>query len=301
MNKIFTYQMDGLAYTVTLYEDPDNPGTFLADITVDKGAMDVNAIYFGDDDFGGDSAGLRGPLNMNGAQLDGQQVQWDAAVQLSRPGLGPEGEDKETYISSGETLTIQLDIDSLDEVDVFGIRATSTTTESGSIKAVSDEPEEPEEPEDDPVYDKVGFGVAIGENGGIESGVFVREDDLPEGQEGTFANYVDYYEEQYGDDPEFAISQLESVVVYNVSIEVDENGDALEIPEELFRVDAPEEGFQDADALIAAYEEAIDSAASEGAADPDGADLLSALSLDFGFEEDAFPEDEQLEDDYEMI
>lgn len=301
MTKMFTYQEDGLAYTVTLYEDPDNPGTFLADITVNEGAMDVNAIYFGDDDFSGDSAGLKGPLNMNGAQLHGQHMQWDTAVQLSSPGLGPEGEEKETYVSNGETLTIELNIDSLDEIDVFGIRATSTTTESGSIKAVSDQPEEPEEPEDDPAYDKVGFGVAIGENGGIENGVFVREDDLPEGQEGTFANYVNYYQEQYGDDPEFAISQLESVVVYDVSFEVDESGDILEIPNELFRVDAPEEGFQDADALIAAYEETIDSAAPEEAEEPDGADLLAALSLETNFEADAFPNDDLLEDEYEMI
>lgn len=182
MPKTFTFQEEGLAYTVNIYEDPENPGTFLADITVDEGAMDLNAVYYGDDDFSGDSAGLNGSLNMNGARLDGEQIQWDAAVQLSEPGLGSEGDEKETFLSSGDTLTIELNIESLDDISVFGIRATSTTTEDGSIKSVSDQPEDPEEPEDEPAFDKIGFGVAIGENGGIESGVFVREEDLPEGE-----------------------------------------------------------------------------------------------------------------------
>ena len=34
----------------------------------------MNAIYFGDDDFSGGSESLGGPLNMNGARLDGDQV-----------------------------------------------------------------------------------------------------------------------------------------------------------------------------------------------------------------------------------
>ena len=43
-------------------------------------------------------------------------------------------------MTSGDTLTVSLDIDSLDEIDVFRIRATSTSTDAGSIKAVSDDP-----------------------------------------------------------------------------------------------------------------------------------------------------------------
>ncbi|WP_417699146.1 hypothetical protein [Pseudophaeobacter sp.] len=43
-------------------------------------------------------------------------------------------------MTSGDTLTVSLDIDSLDEIDVFRIRATSTSTAAGSIKAVSEPP-----------------------------------------------------------------------------------------------------------------------------------------------------------------
>ncbi|MGI3184312.1 hypothetical protein [Nioella aestuarii] len=288
MPKTFTYQEEGLSYTVVVYEDPDNPGNFMADITVDEGAMDVNAIYFGDDDFSGDSESLGGPLNMNGARLDGEDVQWDSAEQLSRPGLGPEGTDKATYVSSGETLTVGLDIESLDEIDVFGIRATSTTTPEGSIKAVSDEPEEPE---DDPTFDKVGFGIEIGDNGGIENGVFVREENLPEGEEGTFENYVNFYDSQFGDDEDYNITQVESVIFYQLTID----GNGLEIPQELFRIDAPEGGFEDADDMIATYDEAI----ANGALDEvdEGSELMAALSYEADFVDDVSEEEEIVEDD----
>ena len=53
-------------------------------------------------------------------------------------------------MTSGDTLTVSLDIDSLDEIDVFRIRATSTSTDAGSIKAVSDDPAAPEEPQTEP-------------------------------------------------------------------------------------------------------------------------------------------------------
>lgn len=301
MTKTFTFQEEGLAYTVTLYEDPENAGRFLADITVDEGAMDVNAIYYGDDDFSGASEGLKGPLNMNGARLDGEKIQWDGAVQLSDPGLGPEGEDKETFLSGGETMTISLDIESLDDIDVFGVRATSTTTEEGSIKSVSDQPEEPEEPEDEPVFDKIGFGVEIGENGGLENGVFVREEDLPEGEEGTFANYVNYYQDQFGDDPEFSIPEVESVVFYDVSFETTETGDILEVPRELFRIDAPEGGFEDADAMISAFDEAIANGALDEAQEPDGLELMTALSLPSEFDTIGSETDDLLEEEVELM
>ncbi len=70
--KIFTYEVEGLSYTVSLYEEN---GQILADIAVTEGSMDVNAVYFGDDDFSGKSESLAGPLNMNGASLDGEKVQ----------------------------------------------------------------------------------------------------------------------------------------------------------------------------------------------------------------------------------
>ena len=299
-SRVFTYEVEGLVYTVTVYEED---GAFYADITVLEGAMDVNAIYFGDDDFSGDSEMLEGPLNMNGARLDGEKIQWDAAARLSDPGLGPEGTEKETYLSEGDTLTVELTgIDSLDEIDVFGIRATSTTTDGGSIKGVSDDPEEPEDPEE-PLIDKVGFGVEVGENGIVSNGVNVFADDLPEGEDATFENLLNLYLSAWGDHPDYNLSEVETVVFYELVPGTDENGDPIEIPQELFRIDAPEGGFASADELLAAYDDAIESGALEGATpDEDGGlELMAALSLGEDFGAEAPEEDFADEDDLELI
>ncbi|APZ54731.1 hypothetical protein [Salipiger abyssi] len=293
-SKIFTYEVEGLSYTVSLYEQD---GAFLADISVLEGGMDVNALYFGDDEFSGESVSLDGPLNMNGTRLDGEKIQWDDAEALSDPGLGPEGEDKETYVSEGDTLTVELDIESLDEIDVFGIRATSTTTESGSIKAVSDDPEEPEEPIE-PTFEKVLFGTDVSDSGEVFDGVFIVDEpregyeySLPEGEEPTFENYLTYYEEEVDG---YDIPSLDSIVFYSFH----EDG----YPVEQFRIDAPEGGFQSADEVLEAYDAAIEA----GALDPEevaSGDLIAALSLG---EEDDTPEDvveagDEAEDDLEMI
>lgn len=294
-SKIFTYEVDGLAYTVTIYEED---GAFFADITVMEGAMDVNAIYFGDDDFSGISASLSGPLNMNGVRLDGEAVQWDDAYHLSDPGLGPEGEDKETYVSTGDTLTVELDIQSLDDIDIFGIRATSTTTDAGSIKAVSDDPEEPEEPEE-PTFDKVFFGDVYSESGDPVSGLFVLADyrpdfsSLPEGTEPTFENFLSYFtSDEIGGD----VTKLQGVTFYDI----EEDGTL----NELFRIDAPEDGFADADALLDAYDDAIEGGVLDGAgASSDGGlDLMAALNLggDAG-EELIIGEEMSVEDDLELL
>ncbi len=244
-SKVFTYELDGLAYTVIVYEED---GSIFADITVDEGAMDVNAVYFGDDDYSGDSESLSGPLNMNGVRLEGERVQWDEAAQLSAPGLGPEGEDKETYLTEGDTLTIELNADSLDDIDIFGIRATSTTTDSGSIKAVSDDPEEPEEPEE-PLIEKVGFGYELNDDGVITDGYYFGADDLPDGNEPTFANYLSHFEDGVGGD----ITSLEAIAFF----EFHEDG----YPVELFRIEAPEGGFTEAEEILAAYDEAVENGA----------------------------------------
>lgn len=65
MPKTFTFQEEGLAYTVNIYEDPENPGTFLADITVDEGAMDQRWSCF---------------FDQNAAQLRWIRVSHQAAI-----------------------------------------------------------------------------------------------------------------------------------------------------------------------------------------------------------------------------
>lgn len=121
-------QMDGLTFTFKAYQLPN--GTFEGKFTVYEGSADFNAIYFGDGTDDGSSPDLGGSLNMN----DGSDTDWDQAVELSRPGLGKMGADKPTFLSQGESFTFALDIDSLDEIEEIGVRATSTSTAEGSIK-----------------------------------------------------------------------------------------------------------------------------------------------------------------------
>lgn len=290
--KIFTYVQNGLSYTVTVYEEG---GQFFADIQVTEGAMDVNAIYLADDDMSGSSTSLGGSLNMNGAGsiYDGEKIQWDEAIKISDPGLGTDGTDKDSYLTQGDTLTVELDIDSLDEVDFFGLRATSTTTDSGSIKGVSGDPETPEEP-DDPVHDKIFFDYGTDASGGSLGGVFILAEEpddnvfqvpsLPEGTEPTFKNYVKYFEELGGD-----ISSVQSVVFYDK--------DADENIQESFEITAPEGGFADSGALIDAYNDAIEAMGTEEA-DP-GLEFMSSLTTEIIPEDDPVIEDE--EDDLETV
>lgn len=291
-SRTFTYDTDGLSYTVTIYQDPDT-GAFFADIVTTEGAMDVNAVYFGDDDFSGHSASLKGPLNMNGAQSD-QDVQWDSAIKLSDPGLGRAGTGKETYLSEGDTLTIELDIQSLDEIDFFGIRATSTSTPEGSIKAIAEETP----PDDEPTFDKVFFGEAYDDTGFPQGGVFIASEEpvpndfnvpfLPEGTEPTFENYLSYYVNDLGGD----VAKLEGVSFYAN----DDEGNLQEV----YRIEAPEGGWQSADELLDAYDQAVESDAFEGLADEDGSmDLMAALSLPSDDETD-LPDDDAPEPAFEL-
>ena len=218
--KVFEYQENGLSYTVTLTQGSD--GTVSATITVNSGHMDVNALYWGDSDHSGTSAGLGGPLNMNGAgsQYDGERVQWDGAQALSRPGLGREGTDKETYLSEGQSLgPITLNgVSSLDEIDFFGVRATSTSTPEGSIKGVSvpEEPEDPVDPEE-PICDtpdKVFFVFSYNDEGAPDYGLFIFRDMLAEGAEGTLDDYLEAMLRLY---PDAEGETLEEIITYEIA------------------------------------------------------------------------------------
>lgn len=265
--RIFTYQTEGLSYSVTVSQGQD--GKFYADITVIEGSADVNAVYWGDEDASGPSASLPGPLNMNGggASYLGEDVQWDGALALSRPGLGKAGTGKETFLQAGDTLRVELPIDNLEDVDFFGIRATSTSTPGGSIKAVSGDPETPDDPDDpdDPCglqFEKVFFGSGSDGEGGPLGGHYILASEpegnpynvaaLPEGTEPNFANFVSYFEQIGGD-----IGSISTVVFFGT----DENGALVET----HRIDAPEGGFADAQALIDAYDAMIATADAQDA------------------------------------
>ena len=142
--KEFCYDLDGLTIRVKLSVNAD--GAVQAKICVDEGAADINALYWGDDDQTGPSAGLRGPLNMNGTD-----TQWDGALRLSDPGLGRLGADRPTYLTAGEHLVFSFPPGvTPDDIDTLGIRATSTTTPGGSIKAETVCIKDDEPPVDDP-------------------------------------------------------------------------------------------------------------------------------------------------------
>lgn len=284
--KVFEYQVDGLSYTVTVYADGER---FFADIAVTEGAMDVNAVYFGDDNPSGPSVQLDGPLNMNGggSRLGSEAVQWDDAVELSTPGLGPDGADKDTFLSEGDTLTVELDIESLNEIDFFGIRATSTTTDEGSIKAVSGEPEEPEDPEDE-VFDKVFFADDFDANGTPVAGFPIlaeepnpnesNQEGLPEGVEPTFENYLSYFETNGGDP-----TAVESVIFYT--------SDAEGVLQEDFRLDAPGERFTSFEEIRETYNNSIEPETMTSDTD-ESSSLIAAISLDADPNDDLIMEEE---------
>jgi hypothetical protein len=149
----------GLTFKITVTQNTD--GAFSAQIDVLEGSADFNALYFGDEFIDGSSFTLGKSLGMNGAgQVDdfGNVVDWDGAQKLSDSGLGKLGADKATYLTAGESLLVTLNgVDSWDDVAELGVRATSTSTESGSIKTVLEEIDpfidSPTLIEDSPYYD----------------------------------------------------------------------------------------------------------------------------------------------------
>lgn len=153
--KEFTYELDGLSFTITLTDDN---GVITASVNVTEGSADFNALYWGDNTAGNSDfeafGGRDKSLNMSGAEgstYGGNNVEWDGAAKLSSAGLGRKGTDKETFVEEGETTSFVLEgVTSLDDIDYLGVRATSTSTPEGSIKTIATPHDpEPETPGDD--------------------------------------------------------------------------------------------------------------------------------------------------------
>ena len=88
------------------------------------------------------------------------------------------------------------------------------------------------------------------------------------------------------------MTQVEAVSFYAN----DEEGNLQEV----YRLDAPEGGWQGTDELLDAYDQAVEDGTFEGTADEDGAlELMAALSLPPD-EEIIMPEDEEPENSFEM-
>lgn len=120
-----------------------------------EGSFDLNALWFsnGDGTVDGDTKLVKSDssLNMNGSNTvwddDGnatsEKIVWDDYAKISSTGLGSEGEDKASFVSEGESITLTLAelglADSFDAMSTtLGVRATSVDgLESGdSIKWV---------------------------------------------------------------------------------------------------------------------------------------------------------------------
>ena len=112
-------------------------------VTVLTGSLNVNALYWGDGDaesgegtMSGFDAKKDSSLNMNGTG----EV-WDGGLKISNAGLGKTPPD--SYISADSAHnSFSIDAGSFDpaKFGTVGVRATSTTSEGGSIKWIDDAP-----------------------------------------------------------------------------------------------------------------------------------------------------------------
>jgi VCBS repeat-containing protein len=176
----FGAEGSGLHFTIA-YNEAD--GTFT--VTSLEGSFDLNALWFSDGNTTSDGYTLvksDSSLNMNGSNTiwedDGtatsEKIIWDDYAKLSSPGLGTEGEDKDSFISAGETATFSLADFGLEGFDpatygTLGVRATSVNG-GDSIKFVDQEPEvsdgnvAPVANDDDATAQEAG-GIANGTSG----------------------------------------------------------------------------------------------------------------------------------------
>ncbi len=153
--KTFTFEGDGYKFEVVLTLDGD--GNVTATVTAVEGSADFNAFFWSDGDDTADFGGFTkkdSSLNMNGegSQYEGEDVLWDGAEKITNPGLGKDGEEKSSFIKEGESETFDLtkmSKEDFDNLEYFGIRATSVNGDD-SLKLVgTPEDETPVVPDDD--------------------------------------------------------------------------------------------------------------------------------------------------------
>jgi hypothetical protein len=145
--KTYTWLVDGKEVTVTLTLVD---GKVIAKIESEVD-MDVNALYWGDDDGKGDFEGFKkkdSSLNMNGegSQYEGEAVLWDKADKISSPGSKDAG-----FISAGGTKEFELSMtaEEFEALVYFGIRATSVGEDGEDSLKLVGKPEDCPPEEDD--------------------------------------------------------------------------------------------------------------------------------------------------------
>jgi hypothetical protein len=146
----FGSEGSGLWFTITYNSDTN-------ELTVSslEGKFDFNALWFGDgDSTAGEHGGTALSKADNSLNMNGSGVAWDGYLKFSNPGLGAAGENKDTFISEGETATFTLNATQIANFEAalsspdfqIGVRATSVTGgdyNGGSIKYVGSEIPEP--------------------------------------------------------------------------------------------------------------------------------------------------------------
>jgi hypothetical protein len=136
--KTYDIVYNGLVLQINAIDMGDGTVTF--EVSCVEGYCDLNAVYWSDGDnkagegtMTGFNAKSDSSLNMNGS---GEA--WDGGLKLSSAGLGPDGINKSTYLTAGETYVFTGTLD-FATLDTLGVRATSTSTAGGSIKGVDGE------------------------------------------------------------------------------------------------------------------------------------------------------------------
>jgi hypothetical protein len=141
--KTFNYVYEGLELEVTAEDLGGGRTSFTVKCLA--GYADINALYWNDGVADATQFDL-GTKKDNSLNMNGTGEDWDGGVKLSSTGLGKAaldgttttGLEKSTYLTAGESYTIEYDIDWA-TLDTLGVRATSTSTAEGSIKAVDNE------------------------------------------------------------------------------------------------------------------------------------------------------------------
>jgi hypothetical protein len=106
----FGQEGSGLWFSITI----DELG--FASVEMLEGSMDLNALWFSDGDTTQDGSTTlvkrEQSLAMTGSgslDADGNPITWDEVTVLSYTGLGKEGTAKSTYLSTGESVSFELD------------------------------------------------------------------------------------------------------------------------------------------------------------------------------------------------
>jgi hypothetical protein len=188
---------EGLAFTI-VFEN----GTFT--VTVTHGSMNLNALYWTDGDStaneGGGLTGFTGAKSENSLNMNGTGEVWDGGIKISDAGLGKTPPDSYIVAGSGHD-SFTIDAANFDPANfgTLGVRATSTSTESGSIKWVED-PVEPEDPADDfPTWPQdisnivLYFDQDAGDTkpGGGDGFYLVKIDGVPPGADDDLDQWID--------------------------------------------------------------------------------------------------------------